>query len=697
MELRNTVRNIQTNTEGNAAFTIKTSAKAFKILSDNLYADKILAVVRELSTNAYDSHVQAGKKNVPFEVHLPSHNEPWFSVKDFGTGMSHEDVMTLYTSYFDSDKTDSNEVVGALGLGSKSPFAYTDSFTVDVNYSGVHRSYACFIDKTGTPNITLMNEEETQSGNGVEVKMAVRNHDIDSFAQKARRIYRAFETKPFVLGRPNFEHYNDKPRYSGKSWMLSEQDSWNDRNCFAVQGNIAYPLDEARLGILDEQQEFVINNKFFIKFQLGQLDIAASREDLSYDKITIENIHAALTQVYNEFVEQINERMNEHATLWNARIDAFQFLKSVRYNDNLKLHYHGTALNENAIRFMTEDLNGLQVYKYENGWNGTRRDHLTKYRGWSVNPVDNVSFVYDDLGGRKPISRAKYYAETAGKAALLFVGEKKDFQKVIDKLGHPEVLKASELEDKPRSAAPRYNTGEKVKAYKPIVGAQISTYKQDHLTRDDLPKGKKFYVPSHRKDILDGEQHYEASYATTMMEHLKALGILNKDYPVYAVPAWELKNKKFGTVKNMFNLFDYYKKRAIPAAKKAVDEIISWKQDKARLEKMNVSNNIRTIMGDQKVMNKIGENSPIKEFIRKYNKLNEKVQENSNRVQSLINIARKFKIEYTVPEIENVEGLTASYPMIDMMDRWEFRHDADGKKAEAIADYINMIDSKEVR
>ena len=34
-------------------FSIEASAKAFMILSDGLYSNKILAVVRELSTNAY--------------------------------------------------------------------------------------------------------------------------------------------------------------------------------------------------------------------------------------------------------------------------------------------------------------------------------------------------------------------------------------------------------------------------------------------------------------------------------------------------------------------------------------------------------------------------------------------------------------------------------------------------------------------
>jgi HSP90 family molecular chaperone len=49
--------------ESNNQFTIAQTSKMFKILSDSLYSDKVMAVIRELSTNAYDAHIAAGNKN----------------------------------------------------------------------------------------------------------------------------------------------------------------------------------------------------------------------------------------------------------------------------------------------------------------------------------------------------------------------------------------------------------------------------------------------------------------------------------------------------------------------------------------------------------------------------------------------------------------------------------------------------------
>ena len=126
-----------------STFKIATSAKAFKILSSNLYSNKIRAIIREISCNAADAHKMIGNEQ-PFQVSLPSRLNEQFVVRDFGPGLSHDDVMELYTTYFASTKSDSNDYTGALGLGSKSPFAYCDTFGVTSWHQGVARTYSVF-------------------------------------------------------------------------------------------------------------------------------------------------------------------------------------------------------------------------------------------------------------------------------------------------------------------------------------------------------------------------------------------------------------------------------------------------------------------------------------------------------------------------------------------------------------------------
>ena len=104
------------------SFQIKATSKAFQILTANLYSYKERSVVRELCANALDSHVQAGKADIPFKVTLPSKLDPNLTVEDFGIGLSKEEAIKLFSTIFESTKDQSNDQVGAFGLGSKSPF-----------------------------------------------------------------------------------------------------------------------------------------------------------------------------------------------------------------------------------------------------------------------------------------------------------------------------------------------------------------------------------------------------------------------------------------------------------------------------------------------------------------------------------------------------------------------------------------------
>ena len=59
-------------------FTIQASPKAFMILSDKLYKNKIRAVVRELTTNWIDAHILNGKQDVPCEIKCPNKLDPTY-------------------------------------------------------------------------------------------------------------------------------------------------------------------------------------------------------------------------------------------------------------------------------------------------------------------------------------------------------------------------------------------------------------------------------------------------------------------------------------------------------------------------------------------------------------------------------------------------------------------------------------------
>lgn len=275
------------------SFGIKQSPKAFQILSSGLYSNKPMAIVRELSANAADAHVLNGNQKVPFEIKLPNRLDSQFYIKDFGPGLNHDQVMRLYTTYFDSTKSDSNDFIGGLGLGSKSPFSYTDAFTVEARQKGMKRTYSAFVAENGIPQIVqLGGESPTDEPDGLTVGFPVNPSDYSAFNKEAQRILPWFDPFPTVLG----AQINKMEAPSLVADQLSVHksipvwaDGGYDGKTFVRMGHIIYPLDWSAAGLAEDQGMMRLlksgqGRSFVFDVPIGSVEVAASREGLQYDR-----------------------------------------------------------------------------------------------------------------------------------------------------------------------------------------------------------------------------------------------------------------------------------------------------------------------------------------------------------------------------------------------------------------------------
>lgn len=288
----------QVTSSGNVktqGFKIATSAKAFKILSNNLYKNKIRAIIRELSCNAIDGHIANGNIG-NFDVQLPSVLEKSFTIRDYGCGMNEDAIMNLYTTYFASTKAESNDYVGALGLGSKSPFSYTDVFSITSWCEGLKTVYSAFI-KDGEPSISKLFEEASDEPSGIEISVPTKD-DINAWKTEAAYVYRTFTS---IIPNGNYEaiKFDEFGIYKHtNSSNYRENENYAQYSEFsAVMGNIAYPLPSNM--VKNNILAVGINryDKVFIKFELGELDITPSREELSFDDQTVEAIKKRLSDI----------------------------------------------------------------------------------------------------------------------------------------------------------------------------------------------------------------------------------------------------------------------------------------------------------------------------------------------------------------------------------------------------------------
>lgn len=426
----NTIERIGNVTE-EAQFRMKTSQKAFQILSD-LYSDKPLAVVRELGCNAADSMTAAAKANQPFNIHLPNSLEPWLTIQDFGTGISHNDIYDIYTVYFASTKTNSNSQIGCLGLGSKSPFCYTDNFSVTSIVNGEKRIYNAYFNESGTPAIALMSTDITNEKNGVAIQIPVKSGDFNDFTEAVKKAFRFFDVKPTITG-GKIEWDASNPMFQADDWAFYDRmaDRYHGES-FAIMGGVTYPIDPYKVDD-DGNNEYrqMLRNGLVLKFAMGELDFTPARDALSYTPMTIKAINNKLLKVTKELPIKIIEMIDTKDTLIEAIratmffTEKFFFLNANRFGasnkQDVKITWKGIDIS-NPLAFFKKLAPEMELF--------SKRSYHRRKISVSVQPQfgSDVEWFYDNLnkGGER---RVRAYVSDSCKTVMLF--KKTDYDNLI--------------------------------------------------------------------------------------------------------------------------------------------------------------------------------------------------------------------------------------------------------------------------
>jgi hypothetical protein len=304
----------------------------FNILRNQLYSDKVLAVIREYTCNAFDAHIDGNCESRPVELTLPTPQNSSFHCRDFGPGMSEAEIRKIYANYGESTKRTSNKKIGMLGIGSKSAFAYGDNFVV-VSYNGGKKTtYNCYIDPSQVGKIAKMAEEPWDGDTGIEIIVPVLQKDINDFHTKAVEFARFVgilgdtTTRPSLLG-ATVTIPSASSKLSGSDWLYldapAQQNNYYSRapvvsSSRAVMGCIAYPIDLNQLKLPSNLSSLAQTN-LILRLPIGDADIAANRESLQYSDKTKAALIKAITKVSDEIRVQIEKDLAAAKTPWEAR------------------------------------------------------------------------------------------------------------------------------------------------------------------------------------------------------------------------------------------------------------------------------------------------------------------------------------------------------------------------------------------
>ena len=272
----------------------------FRGFSDTLYSNKIGSIVRELTSNCFDSHREAKVKDDV--VIILQNADPLtgkngkICFKDVGVGLSPKRIEDIYSKYFSSTKRETNNEIGGFGIGAKSPLAYTDVFEVNTIHNGIAYNYIVHRGEQ-VPMIKLIHKQATDERNGTSVILPVKPGDEQKFISECKHQLRFFDNITYKGMNIN----NNYKVYKGKHWIASlhgEKDHVEYRLSICL-GGVSYPLDVNQVNF-DSYFSQYNNTSIALNFDIGEIDVTMSRENIEYNDRSIKAIQDKYKLVQEE-------------------------------------------------------------------------------------------------------------------------------------------------------------------------------------------------------------------------------------------------------------------------------------------------------------------------------------------------------------------------------------------------------------
>ena len=398
-------------------FDIGDKRVILEILRGKMYSNPIQTICQEIMSNALDAHREVGKDSIPIVVKIPNKLEPDFYIKDFGLSISPERMSDVYIKYGASTKRDDNTQKGGFGLGCKSPFSYTDSFSVvcvtQEEGQRVRRQYIAHIDASGLGEMTCVSEEVTTEETGTTVIITPKEGDYALFSEQVMRAATFWPVRPKILGDRNWKWPELVTEYKGDRWEIHKPVtvvSGVTATPFALLDGIPYPIKGEHL-FKNSKPEFA-NFKTVplrLMFQTGELPITANREEIDYQERTIQVLEARINAAFVELRIHLTKSVSQAPSLTKAIVAWSTAKKHPQFGHlitNTSWKSPKSAPTEPAITLNTElslkDVYCNLYWKANNEFGFTRSQDrpTTMY-------IDDTTLIVEDDSPTATVSRQR--------------------------------------------------------------------------------------------------------------------------------------------------------------------------------------------------------------------------------------------------------------------------------------------------
>jgi hypothetical protein len=403
----------ETQSIGKVTTTLKNTPFLINLVTDRIYKDKQAAIIREYSTNAWDAHIEAKLPISDIIVTLPTLKEPTLRIRDFGAGLTTEQVANVYCILGESTKRGSNEFNGQLGLGCKSGFGYGDSFIVTSFVNGEKFVYNIIKgDDHKEGEVLLMSKcpLAPEDRTGIEVAIPIKTGDLEAIQTKASNFFKHWEVLPTIHNMIPEVHAkmmkwrSEVPFLSGEGWTIRPRSDHFSGSaiCVALMGQVAYPIDwgmlSAKLAITAQKRiflEILRSNDVVLSFPIGSLKFLPNREELEYTDTTYKNLEGRIEAIFGALESAVVAKFANAKSIWDAkRVHLALFGKNIgEKEDALDDSEVENTSTEQAIKILDGDFYRLEsMFTGKLFWNGIQIDspHFSKMHAWDLERPDHM-------------------------------------------------------------------------------------------------------------------------------------------------------------------------------------------------------------------------------------------------------------------------------------------------------------------
>lgn len=336
------------------SFGVTDDPMLMSMLSTGFYQHPLRTMIQEIMFNAWDAHRMANCQDKPIDIYI--NDTTGLIVRDYGPGIepgeNDDNMHQIYCMYGGSTKRNLKNQTGGFGLGSKSPFAYTESFTVTSHFGGTKNMY--LISRVseaneGKPGMTcLVRVPTTETGLMVTVPLKKDSHF---------RAYDLVKDVLFLSGIKANIHYMDEPVEFIESQSVNPgtyhiEKTRTGREIYAVYGGVRYLIPE-NPEYKDEYsflRFLAINKNIYVGFAPDSLSPLPNREGLNMGEKSKETVKA----VFERCTEKFQETFNPLIKMF------FQTLFEERKKEGLQGHFAFYDAYDTAF---TNSDNNLMVLK----------------------------------------------------------------------------------------------------------------------------------------------------------------------------------------------------------------------------------------------------------------------------------------------------------------------------------------------